>query len=249
MAIQLGRVRELVRYPVKSMAGTAAESAFLGWHGLDGDRRFAFRRLGDQSGFPWLTASRLAELLLYHPLGLDESTGEPLPTHVRTPAGKEVELRSAELQSEIAERFGSDVALMKLKHGIFDEAAVSVISLATLDGIGREAGVDLDRRRFRANIVLETGTHEPFFEDGWVGGTLVFGEKEPRPAVSVTARDVRCVMVNLDPDTGAQDARVLRTVVRLNQNNAGVYGTVVQTGTIFVGQTVSLVHSLREIPP
>lgn len=249
MAIQLGQVRELVRYPVKSMAGSATESAFLGWHGLDGDRRFAFRRLGDDSGFPWLTASRLAELLLYHPFGLDESTGEPLPTHVRTPAGKEVELRSEELQSDIAERFGSGVALMKLKHGIFDEASVSMISLATVDGIGRDAGVDLDRRRFRANIVLETGTYEPFLEDGWVGGTLVFGEKEPRPAVSVTARDVRCVMVNLDPDTGAQDARVLRSVVRLNQNNAGVYGTVVQTGPIFVGQPVSLVHSFQEIHP
>ena len=240
MTIQLGHVCELVRYPVKSMAGTATESAFLGWHGLDGDRRFAFRRLGDHSGFPWLSASRVAELLLYHPFGLDESTGEPLPTHVRTPAGTHVELRSAELQSEIAERSGSSVELMKLKHGIFDDASVSVISLATIAGIGREAGVDLDRRRFRANIVLETGNPEPFLEDGWLGGTLVFGDREPRPAVSVTVRDVRCVMINLDPDTGTQDARVLKTVVRLNENNAGVYGTVLQTGTIRVGDPVSL---------
>src|SRR5258706_15708620 len=96
MAIQIGHVRELVRYPVKSMAGVATESAFLGWHGLDGDRRFAFRRLGDDSGFPWLSASRFPELLRYHPFGLDESTGEPLPTHVRTPAGTDAELRSAE---------------------------------------------------------------------------------------------------------------------------------------------------------
>jgi uncharacterized protein YcbX len=56
---ELGHVCELVRYPVKSMAGTVTESAFLGWHGLDGDRRFAFRRLGDDSGFPWLTASQV----------------------------------------------------------------------------------------------------------------------------------------------------------------------------------------------
>ena len=48
-------------------------------------------------------------------------------------------------------------------------------------------------------------------------------------------------MINLDPDTATQDARVLKTVVRLNNNNAGVYGTVVQTGTIRVGQPVSLV--------
>lgn len=239
--LELGHIRELVRYPIKSMAGTATESAFLGWHGLDGDRRFAFRRLGDESGFPWLTASRVPELLLYHPTGLDESGGEPLPTHVRTPAGAELALRSAELRDEIAGRLGSGVELMKLKHGIFDDAPVSVISLATIAGIGDEAGVSLDRRRFRANIVLETRDREPFLEDGWVGGTLVFGSSEPRPAVRVTVRDLRCVMINLDPDTATQDKRVMKTVVRLNANNAGVYGTVLQTGTIRTGDLVSLV--------
>lgn len=242
---ELGRVCELVRYPIKSMAGTVTESAFLGWHGLSGDRRFAFRRLGDDSGFPWLSASRVAELLLYHPFGLDESTGEPLPTHVRTPAGTHVELGSVELQREVAERFGSGVELMKLKNGIFDDAPVSVISLATIAGIGGETGMDLDRRRFRANIVLETRDREPFLEDAWVGGTLVFGNSEPKPAVSVTVRDLRCMMINLDPDTGTQDARVMKTVVRLNKNTAGVYGTVVQTGTIRVGDPVSLVLESR----
>jgi uncharacterized protein len=241
MRVQLGHVCELVRYPVKSMAGTATESAELGWHGLNGDRRFAFRRLGDDSVFPWLSASRYPELILYHPFGLDERSVEPLPTHVRTPAGKEVELRSAELQTEIAERSGINVELMMFKHGIFDDGAVSVISLATLAGIGRAAGLDLDRRRFRANIVLETENTAPFLEDAWVGGTLVFGEREPMPAVSVTMRDVRCMMINLDPDTARQDARLLKTVVGLNANNAGVYGTVVQSGTIHVGQTVCLI--------
>lgn len=245
MVKELGHICELVRYPIKSMAGTATESAFLGWHGLDGDRRYAFRRLGEEGGFPWLTASRVPELLLYHPAGLDESSGEPLPTHVRTPAGTHAELRSAELRSEIAGRLGSAVELMKLKHGIFDDAPVSVISLATIAGIGAEAGLDLDRRRFRANIVLDTRDREPFLEDRWVGGTLLFGDDEPRPAVSVTLRDVRCVMINLDPDTGTQDKRVMKTVVRLNENNAGVYGTVVRTGTIRVGDPVRLVPDAR----
>ncbi|HET9212154.1 MAG TPA: MOSC domain-containing protein [Thermoanaerobaculia bacterium] len=164
---------------------------------------------------------------------------------MRTPAGTLVELRGAELQNEIAERFGSGVELMKLKHGIFDHASVSVISLATIAGIGGEAGVSLDRRRFRANIFLETHDRETFLEDGWVGGTLVFGNRDPRPAVSVTERDVRCVMLNLDPDTATQDKRVLKTVVRLNENHAGVYGTVVQTGTIRVGDPVSLILDPR----
>lgn len=244
--IYVGRVCEIVRYPVKSMAGIATASAGLGWHGIDGDRRFAFRRTGDTSGFPFLSASRLPQLLLYQPTGLDESSGEPLPTHVRTPAGSHVELQSAELTAEITQRFGSGVELMKLKHGIPDEGAVSVISLATIAGIGKEAGLELDRRRFRANIVLETEHSEPFLEDKWVGGMLVFGESDPRPAVSVTLCDERCMMLNLDPETAEQDARVMKTVVRLNKNYAGVYATVVRRGTIRVGDPVNLVP---ETPP
>jgi MOSC domain-containing protein len=245
--IQLGRICEVVRYPVKSMAGTPTQSAVLGWHGLDGDRRFAFRRIGDDSGFPWLTASRLPELLLYHPIGLDESAGEPLPTHVRTPAGAHLELRSPELKAELGERFGSSVELLMLKNGIFDDAAVSLISLATIAGIGRAAGVDLDRRRFRANIVVETEIHEPFLEDGWVGRTLVFGDNDSAPAVSVTAPDARCMMINLDPDTGRQDARVMKAVVRLNGNNAGVYATVVRSGTIRVGDRVTVISDAPQM--
>ena len=190
-----------------------------------------------------LAASRLAELLLYHPLGLDESSGEP--THVRTPAGRSLELRGAEFAHEVGERFGSTVALMKLRNGIFDEAAVSMISLATMAGVGREAGFDLDRRRFRANIVLDTLATDPFLEDGGVGGTLLFGDHGVGAAVSVTTRDVRCVMINLDPETAAHDPRVLKAAVRLNANNAGVYGAVVRTGTIAVGQPVRLVMDER----
>ena len=155
MTIHLGYVHQLVTYPVKSMAGIATDSAFLGWHGLQGDRRFAFRRLNDNSGFPWLTASRLPELLLYQPLGLDEKAEDAAPTHVRTPEGLDLAIGSAELQNSVAEKLGSAVELMKLKHGIFDEASVSVINLATIAAIGVEAGQDLDTRRFRPNIVIE----------------------------------------------------------------------------------------------
>jgi uncharacterized protein YcbX len=233
MKKQLGHVSELVRYPVKSMAGIATDAAIVGWHGLDGDRRFAFRRLGDESGFPWLSASRVPELVLYHPLGAE-------PTHVRTPDGSQLELRGKELESEIGARLGSGVELMKMKHGVFDDASISVITRATMAKISDDAGVPLDTRRFRANIVLETGDDAAFQEDAWIGARLVFGDTA---VVSLTARDVRCMMINLDPDTAVQDARMMKTVVRLNDNNAGAYGTVVQVGTIRVGDPVSLVTS------
>ena len=238
--IHLGYVHELVRYPIKSMAGVATGSAFLGWHGLQGDRRFAFRRLNDKSGFPWLTASRLPELLLYQPHGLDEKAEEPAPTHVRTPEGLDLAIGSAELQDDVAQKFGSPLELMKLKHGIFDEASVSVINLATITAIGREAGQDLDTRRFRANIVITSDSTEPFLEDGWIGGRLVFGSDATGPMISITMPDPRCVMLNLDPNTAAPDPRIMKAAVRLNENNAGAYATVARTGQISVGQPVSL---------
>ena len=239
--VRLGHVQELARYPVKSMGGVATDSAFLGWHGLQGDRRFAFRRLNDNSGFPWLTASRLPELLLYQPFGVDENAEEPTPTHVRTPEGIDLPLGSMELQQSVAGKFGRTVELMKLKQGIFDEASVSVINLATIHAIGRAAGDDLDTRRFRANIVIATDLAEPFLEDGWIGSRLVFGDNEAGPMINLISRDSRCVMINLDPDTAQPDPRIMKAAVRLNDNNAGAYGTVARIGQISVGHPICLI--------
>lgn len=238
--MQLGRISAIFRYPVKSMAGELLERAKLGWHGIEGDRRLAFRRLTDKSGFPWLTASKLPELLLYKPFGVDNNSAEPLPTHIRTPQGKEHELFSNELRHEISMRLGSDVELMNLRHGIFDESPVSVITLATVRGIERESGRDLDLRRFRPNVVIDTIEGEPFAEDRWVARTLLFGERDSAAAVRVAMKDERCVMVNFDPDTAERDSEVMKTVVRLNENYAGVYGTVVSAGELRVGQVVTL---------
>jgi uncharacterized protein YcbX len=241
MIIHLGRIHQLVRYPVKSMAGVATDSAFVGWYGLRGDRRFAFRRLTDKSDFPWLSASHLPELLLYHPLGLDEKAEEPLPTQVRTPEGMTFPIGSAELQQNVAERFGSPVELMKLRHGIFDEGIVSVINVATISAISREAGQNLDTRRFRANIVIASDTAQPFAEDSWVGSRLIFGGNESGPVLTVTNRDLRCMMINLDPDTAEQNPGLMKAVVRMNENYAGAYASVARTGQISVGQSMSLI--------
>jgi len=48
-------------------------------------------------------------------------------------------------------------------------------------------------------------------------------------------------MLNLDPDTSKSDPRIMKAVIRLNENNAGVYGTVTRTGQLSVGQSVSLI--------
>ena len=130
--VEIGRVAGLFRYPVKSMIGTSLESVALGWHGLAGDRRFAFRRMTDKVGFPWLNASRLPVLSLYQPILQGD-----VPTHVRTPDGAILEIYSEELRQELSQRFGKEVELMQIDRGIFDEASVSVISNSTIRGLAR----------------------------------------------------------------------------------------------------------------
>jgi uncharacterized protein len=237
---EIGQIKGIFRYPIKSMAGVPLDQVGLGWHGLDGDRRFAFRRLVDQSAFPWLTASRLPQLLLYKPIGEAEAD-KNLPTHVRTPDGAELKLRSEELQNEISQRHGSPVELMQLKHGIFDDAVVSLINVATVREVEREADRRLDVLRFRPNIIIESGGVEPFAEDQWIGKTLRFGADDNGPAVSITMRDLRCVMINLDPETAEADSSVMKAALRLNANYAGVYATVIRSGELRIDQKVYLV--------
>src|SRR5579864_6571119 len=119
LQIEIGQVEGIFRYPVKSMRGEQLEAAELGWHGLDGDRRLAFRRVDDRGRFPWLTAGKLPDLVLFNP---------ELPTHIRTPDGEAMPVFGEELAAEVGRRFGSPVQMMHLKHGIIDEASISVIA-------------------------------------------------------------------------------------------------------------------------
>jgi uncharacterized protein len=240
MRVEIGRVEAIYRYPVKSMAGERLDAANLGWHGLEGDRRLAFRRLHDTSGFPWLSAGRLPELLLFAPHRLERDARGELPTHVRTPDGEHLPVFGEDLALEVERRYGGPVQMMQLDHGIFDEAALSVIAADTVDEICRLGGVDPDVRRFRPNVAVRTLRPGAYAEDGWVGGVLTFGESHEAPAVTVTMRDVRCSMVNLDPDSARPAPDVLKAVVRANQTCAGVYSAVTRIGQLAVGQTVFL---------
>jgi len=235
---RIGTIRHLFRYPVKSMAGVSLDAAPLGWHGIEGDRRLAFRRVEDRSGFPWLTASRVGELVLYRPFG--ETDGDSLlPSHVRTPDGKDLPLAGDELREVLSRRYGSAVELMHLKQGIFDDACVSVIMSVTIREILTAASRPTDVRRFRPNIVVDADGGAPFAEDRWLGKRLLFGA-EDGPAIGVTQRDKRCVMINLDPETAESHAEVLKAAVRLNDCHAGIYATVVRTGELRVGHSVWL---------
>jgi uncharacterized protein YcbX len=257
MIIEIGHVEAIFRYPVKSMGGERLEVANLGWYGLEGDRHLAFRRMDDRSGMPWLTASKLPALVRFAPQRREgDARGGGaygdfhLPTHVRTPDGEEMPVFGEDLATEVGRRYGAPVEMMQLRHGIFDEASISVIASDTVREIGRLAGrsfdvqsldvPSLDVRRFRPNVVVRLLRPTPFQEDEWVGGVLAFGEGDDAPAIAVTMRDERCSMVNLDPDSGTPAPEVMKAVVRAHENTAGIYGAVTRIGRLAVGQTIFL---------
>ena len=240
MPTEIGHVEAIFRYPVKSMGGERLDVANLGWHGLDGDRRLALRRIDDRSGFPWLSASKLPDLLLFAPHRREDPARGDIPTHIRTPDGDELPVFGEDLALEVGRRYGAPVQMMQLKHGIFDEASISVIATDTVREIGRLAGRRPDVRRFRPNVVVRSLRSVPFEEDEWVGGVLSFGSGDDAPAITVTMRDIRCSMVNFDPDSADPAPEVLKAVVRVHQNTAGIYGAVTRIGRLAIGQTVML---------
>ena len=168
----------------------------------------------------------------------------PLTCARRTAA--ELPVFGEELAADVERRCGAPVQMMQFRNGIFDDGSLSVIASETMCEIGRLAGLSLDVRRFRPNVVVRLSRPAAFQEDEWLGGMLSFGEDADAPAIAVTMRDLRCAMVNLDPDTARPAPEVMKAIVRVNQNNAGIYGTVTRTGQLKVGQTIFL-HPASEM--
>lgn len=241
----IARVVRIYRYLVKSMAAQPLEQTRLDWHGVVGDRRFAFRRLAAPGGFPWLTATRFPALVRYRPTcdgGADASIAANI--RVGTPEGETLALDDSALRDRVSAAYGHDVELMQLDRGTFDEASISAISTQTIAAIAGGVGRMLDPRRFRPNLVVELTAATGSTEDAWLGRRIVFDVPDGA-AIVVTQRDARCSMINLDPDTGASDPRVLKTVVRGLANLAGVYGVITQPGEVKVG---SVLYALEPAP-
>jgi uncharacterized protein YcbX len=95
----------------------------------------------------------------------------------------------------------------------------------------------VDVRRFRPNLVVDTGDEPGHPEFDWVGRRLTVGEVE----FDVVTPCPRCVMVTREvtPDIPA-DRAVLRHVVRDLDQNVGVYATVARPGRVAVGDPVTL---------
>ena len=222
----VGRVVGLWRYPVKSMAGEVLDAAEVSWHGLAGDRRWAFvRNDAAQSGFPWLTIRERNDMNRYCPSFVDADRPDRSRVKVRTPSGSDFDVADPALAAELCP---DGVRAIKQDRGIFDTFPLSLISTRTIAALGASVGQDLDVRRFRPNLLIETTDGAAFAEDAWVGCILRIGGLRMR----VDKRDGRCAIITIDPDTAQRDSIILRTVARDRQGCLGVYATTVEPGRV-----------------
>jgi uncharacterized protein YcbX len=231
----VGLVADLWRFPVKSFGGERVRRAFLGPFGLLGDRRHA---VVDGSGA--LSARRAGGLLGYRARYADAEAAERAV--VITPEGDELPWDDPRLAAEVGASVGRDVALAASHVGIHDAAPVHLVTTASLAAAAVWLGEDeIDRRRFRANVIVELEEDEPFAEAGWLGQTLALGDGGP--VVRVVSPTERCVVTTYDPDTLERDKRIQAALARERENLFGVYASVVRPGWLAVGATVRLVGS------
>lgn len=124
----------------------------------------------------------------------------------------------------------------------FDAASVHVLAAGTLAHLRTLIGADaqLDPRRFRPNIFVETAPgDEDFLEDGWLEGTLEVGESVQLVQMRPT---LRCVMTAHRQADLVRDLRILRTATQHHHNHIGVWASIGTAGTVRVGDPVMLMR-------
>lgn len=230
----VGVVQELRRYPVKSMAAESLQAASVSWHGVAGDRRWAFVRPGmESSGFPWLTIREKPDLWRHQAYFADPTNVEISKTVVRTPDGLELEVTDPEL----TRHFGEGIRVIKMYSGIFDTFPLSLLTVQSVEGLSDLVQQALTPLRFRPNIVINATEADPFQEDRWAGAILRMGGLRCR----LDKRDKRCVMVNIDPmNTTSVNPAILRAIAKERNAHFGMYGTTVEPGEVSLGDEVVL---------
>jgi uncharacterized protein len=235
------RIAELWRYPVKSMQGEQLDRSHVASAGLVGDRRFA---IVDRDSGLGLTARRVPELLMASARLVDDELEITLPDGSTLGAdasdalskwlGRDVELVDARASDggntyECPTDLGTEQDWYSYDGpgSAFHDAGiwrVSMISTATLR--------DWDRRRFRANLLLD-GEHE----DDLVGHDVAVGSA----VVYVQTKIPRCVMVTRPQPGGIErDLDVLKTINAELEACIAVGGTVTTPGEIAVGDELVL---------
>ncbi len=169
----------------------------------------------------------------------DRVTGSPVATDFygrRTVVGHEVD---GPFSAAISDWYGQRLRVVRTDRPgeANDVEPLSLMSTASAASLAEGSGSDrpLETRRFR--MLFELAGCEPYEEDTWNGRLLRLGEA----VIRVGGQIPRCAVTTYDPDTGVRDFGTLHAIKRLRGENAarklpfGVYGEVVEPGTVGVG--------------
>ena len=234
---RIGTVRELWRYPVKSMRGEPLAAATFDAAGMVGDRRFAVVSSAAPAGKPLMSSRERTAMLRYRP------TLAPR-REVITPEGRALALPSPELLRELQQQLAAPAATLRIvgspAQPLTDVRPIALVSVATLLGLCEEFGRFVDPQRFRSNLILALDDHRAFAEDELAELRLGFGEpgSEAGPVLRVQERIPRCRMVSLDPDTTEADPGLLRLLAQKHQGRLGIYASVLRRGALHVNDAV-----------
>jgi MOSC domain-containing protein len=251
------RVVRISVAPVKSFGLVHPEEVVLEPGGVVGNRRFWLR---DEGGGLY-AGKRDGSMMRIRP-EWDESTrrlvltfpdGERVEGVVELGAAVDAELYRRPRPSHrvvgpweeaISLFVGRPLELLWADDGAVDRTpqggTVSLVSLASLDRLREEAGVEdpVDGRRFRMLFEIGgVGAHE---EDAWIGTEARIGEA----TVAFNGDIGRCIVTSRDPDTGTVDLPTLVTLAGYRRDGVsealpfGVYGAVLVPGRVKVGDIV-----------
>jgi uncharacterized protein YcbX len=209
-------VAEIWRYPVKSMAGERVDRVEMSALGLAGDRMV---HVEDRRGR--VITARTHPKLLGHK-GVLDPTGEPrVDGRVWT---------EASVVADIERIVGAGARLVR------DETAHRFDILPLLVATdGAISAFGYDGRRLRPNLVIG-GVHG-LEERDWPGDCLRIGE------VVIGLEDLRgrCIMTTFDPDTLAQERRVLTSIVERFGGKLALNASIIRRGLIGRGDGVELI--------
>jgi uncharacterized protein YcbX len=139
---------------------------------------------------------------------------------------------------------GRRVQLVHARTSAYDVQPVTMLGTGSVDELARRAHVSsIDSRRFR--MLIEFSGGDPHIEDSWNGKILEVGDAMLRAGGPVK----RCAATTRDPDSGSVNLQTLRliTAYRGRQSSAlglganfGIYGEVLEPGTISVGDRLKI---------
>jgi uncharacterized protein YcbX len=228
-------VREIRRYPVKSMGGESLGSVAVDSRGLAGDRLYAVvDGVGKlASGKHSQRFRRRDEVFEF----ASRTTSEGV--RVTGPAGTWL-VGDTELDAHLSEAMRDQVRVLaedQIPH--HDAGQVSLVGTASLDWCREHLGVDADRRRIRPNLVVDTS--EPFVEESWSGSVRIGGIE-----LRTLRRIERCRMIDIAQEGLPREGRWLKALSDTRDMSLGIYLDVVSPGVMAVGDEVVPEHLQRQ---